>query len=424
MMRRGLRARLGRLFAAQVAIIGAATVIGVGVTQVVVEDMLTRRALMLEAQHYWRLFDADPATPLPHTANLRGYLDAPGREPVPAGLAGLGTGLERHPVAGSDRLVHVSEHAGQRLYLVFDQARVTDLALYFGLLPLSIVLLLMYVLLFVTYRWSQQALSPIVRLARRLESVDFEGQGRVRLDLGTLRETTDAEVAALVDAVEQLAARVDAAFERERIFTRDAGHELRTPMAVFKGSLDLLDRIGSERPQREREALARMRRTVADMETLLETLLMLARGEATRDEQTSVSDIAAIEVDALSGLAEHGGNTLTLREQGELRVAAPARVVQIVIGNLLRNALTYTRNGRVEVVIGDAGLTVEDTGDGMSQAELANAFEPFYRADGSRNADGHGLGLSIVRQLCRQFGWQVTARSQPGRGTTMHIRFR
>ena len=420
MTQRGLRARLGRVFAAQVVIIGIATVIGVGITQIVVEDLLTRRALALEAEHYWALLAANPAQPLPNTANMRGHLATPDRPP-PAAMADLGPGYGRRTIDGDARLIHVSESGERRLFLVFDEARVSDLAFYFGLLPLSIVLLLMYVLLFVAYRWSHRALSPIVRLARQLEAVDFEAAGQVQMDLGPLRNTADAEVAAMIDALDRLAAKVNAAFERERVFTRDAGHELRTPVAVFKGSLDLLEREGKA----DAETLARMRRTVADMEALLETLLLLARGEAAAagGEETVVNDVAAQEVDALTAHAVRDGNALALHDSAELRVRAPARVVQIVLGNLLRNALTYTRDGQIDVTVSADSLKVEDTGRGMSQPELASAFEPFYRADDSRGADGHGLGLSIVRRLCRQFGWQVSARSQPGRGTAMEIRF-
>ena len=425
MNRRGLRARLGRVFAAQVTVIGLATVVGVYVTRVVVEDLLTRRALTLEAEHYWRLAADDPTQPLPNTANLRGYLAADGREPVPGALAGLEPGFGRRPVEGRDRLVHVSDRDGRRLYLVFDEESVADLSFYFGLLPLSVVLLLMYVLLFVAYRWSHRAVSPIVRLARRLGEVDFETTGRVRVDLGPLRDTADAELAAMVEALDQLAARVDAAIDRERVFTRDAGHELRTPVAVLKGSLDLLEREDRDRPDRERDTLTRMRRTVDDMEALLETLLLLARGEAVPSaDETIVNDVAAGEIGALAPQAARAAATVCLHEREELRVQAPERVVRIVFGNLLRNAVAHTRGGRIDVTVTADSLTVEDNGIGMSHVQLASAFEPFYRADDSRGSgEGHGLGLSIVRRLSRQFGWQVTARSQPGQGTSMEIRF-
>lgn len=424
---RGLRARLGRLFAVQLAVIGVATLIGIYLTQLVVEDLLTRQALTREAEHYWGLYAADRDTPLPNTANMRGFLSAQDGTDgaLPVELADQAPGFRQVHDTGQARLVLVTEREGMRLTLVFDSDQVSDLAFYFGILPLSIVLLLMYALLFVAYRWSQAALSPIIRLARRLEAVDFTQAGGVHLDLSSLRKSADAEVATMIDALDSFTTRLDAAIERERVFTRDAGHELRNPVAVFKASLDLLERDASL-PARERDALARMRLTVARMESLLETLLLLARVEAepARSESTVVKEVIAEEVAALTPLAEEHGNRVEVLGANELVVNAPSQVVRIVIGNLLRNAVSFTREGEIHVRVDANGLTVEDTGIGMTSEDLGHAFEPFYRADAARqDTDGHGLGLAIVRRIAKQYDWTVRARSRPGEGTTVELEF-
>lgn len=432
--RRGLRARLGRLFAVQLTVIGTATLIGIYITQLVVEDLLTRQALAAEAEHYWRERDADTGHALPNTANLRGYLaarysGAVDTRGLPPELHDELPGFRRIRVNNVSRLMHVSDRVDARLYLVFEADQVSDLAFYFGTVPLSIVLLLIYGLLFVAYRWSQAALSPIVRLARQLESMThlqagsepFEG-----FDFDALRRDADAEVAVLIDALEHFAERLSAAVERERTFTRDAGHELRTPLAVFKGSLDLLDR-NKERPGRETEALARMRRTADEMESLLETLLLLARKEsAINDEQrVPLKQLLLEEIDALQALTRQRGNVIEIRGDEGSGVGAPATVLHIVLGNLLRNAVAYTDGGRIDVEFSQQGVRIRDTGIGMSREELANMFEPFYRAEASRGArKGHGLGLSIVRRLAKQYGWSLKAHSQPGQGTSVELRFR
>ena len=422
-MNRGLRARLGRLFAVQLAVIGAATVIGIYITQLVVEDLLTRQALDREAEHFWTSYEADPDTALPDTANMRGYLAKPGGR-LPTGLADA-VGFSRTDFEGRSRVVHVSEKAGTRLALVFDSAQVSDLAFYFGILPLSLVLLLIYALLFVAYRWSQAALSPVIRLARRLEAVDFMQPGGIRLDLDDLAQSADAEVATMIDALGSFTTRLDAAIERERVFTRDAGHELRTPVAVFKGSLDLLER-DSTRPPADREALARMRRTVADMESLLETLLLLARVEAepAQNETTSLNQVASEEIDALRALTESHRNRVELTVVADRDVRAPKQILCIVVGNVLRNAVSFTREGKIDVRIHAGGMTVADTGIGMSSEELGNAFEAFYRADAARaRAPGHGLGLAIVSRIVKRYGWTIRARSRSGEGTTVDLGF-
>ena len=107
-----------------------------------------------------------------------------------------------------------------------------------------------------------------------------------------------------------------------------------------------------------------------------------------------------------------------------MRVLASEKIVDIVLGNLVRNALTYTRDGTVTVTVMDKAVRVEDSGIGMSEKDLASAFEPFYRAESSREATkGHGLGLSIVRRLAGQFGWQISAISRPAEGTAVEVQF-
>lgn len=423
----GLRAKLVRVFALQVMIISLATVLGIYVTQgVIVEDLLTRAALEAEAEHFWNRYSEDSRQPLPDTANMRGYLSGPGGGgAVPPELLDEPVGFGRIDLGDRQPILHVSERDGRRLYLVFEQKQVSDLALYFGFIPLTIVLLLIYSMLFVAYRMAQRAISPIVRLANYLERFDFEKDQSLDLDLDHLRDSRDTEVQTMIDAVDHFTSRLDRFIERERVFTRDAGHELRTPVAVLKGSLDLMER-NTERPKSDLDALRRMRRTVEDMESLLETLMLLAReGQlSVPDVDTVVNEVVAAEVEQLTPLAHRHGNTVSLSETARLTVPVPARIVQMLIGNLLRNAINYTRNGRVDVSIAGGEVVVSDTGVGMAAEELEHAFDAFYRADSGREVGrGHGLGLAIVKRLALQFGWTITAESELGKGTTIRVRF-
>lgn len=193
---------------------------------------------------------------------------------VPREFEDPGPGFGRIEVEGSDRLVHISDRGDERLYLVFDEAGASDLAFFFALLPLSIVLLLMYLLLFVAFvgrtgRCRPSCASP-VSCRRRLRGQRSRRARAWRLASPHQRRGRDA--------LDQLAARINAAIDHERLFTRDAGHELRTPVAVFNGSLDLLETAPESRwHERDQQALKRMRRTVEDTETLLEKPLACAR---------------------------------------------------------------------------------------------------------------------------------------------------
>lgn len=285
--------KLGRVVALQVALISAAVAAGIYITNTIIEDFLITEALENEAAHFWQLYQENPNQPLPNTANMRGYLvESPVRETEEALKTASTAPPEQmllHPTGFMGRVTLGQETPtlfvstqptgdGPTLYLTFASEDVSQLAFYFGILPLAMALLLVYGFSFLTYRLSHRAISPIVQLADYLEDFRFGGYNQPAVDLGDLRALANVEVDVMIDAIDSFAERLDTFIERERIFTRDASHELRTPIAVFKGSLDLLQRK-TDRSDDDLKAFARMRRTVEDMEGLIETLLLLARGE-------------------------------------------------------------------------------------------------------------------------------------------------
>lgn len=425
--RTGIRAKLIRAFAIQVAIISLVTIVGIYIAYNIIFGVMMRQALNSEADHFWSRYEVNVDHPLPDVYNLQGFMARAGDlSTVPEAYRHLEpVGFTRLEVGEQQALLHVSERDGNRLYLIFEYEQVSDLAFFFGIVPLALVLLLIYGMSFVTYRLSQRAVSPVVRLGKYFEDFDFGGERQIALDLTPLKTGADAEVMTMIDAMERFTTRLNAFIERERVFTQDAGHELRTPIAVFKGSLDLLEQQ-QDRPANELKALKRMRRTVSDMQALLETLLMLAREEelAAPKEPVRVNDVVAGQLDLLQPAAAKAGNNLAVHERAELRVAAPEKVIEIVIGNLMRNAINYTQHGSVDVIVDERSVRVEDSGVGMSGEELEHAFEPFYRADESRGAtSGHGLGLSIVKRLVHQWGWSISVHSSPGKGTAVEVEF-
>ena len=430
--------KLGRVVALQVVLLSATVAAGIYITNTIVEDFLITEALQNEASHYWSLYEQDPNHPLPNTANMRGYLVNPDVSPesTPRSNGTVPEQLLQHPAGFLGRVsmneesptLFVSQQSddlGPRLYLVFFSEDVSQLAFYFGILPLSLALLLVYGFSFLTYRLSHRAISPIVKLADYLQDFRFGSYNQPAVDLGDLRALANLEVDVMIDSIDSFAERLDTFIERERIFTRDASHELRTPIAVFKGSLDLLQRK-SDRSEDDVKAFARMRRTVDDMEGLIETLLLLARGEEVEriHEIRCLNELIPGYVEQLAPMAAERGLDLSIDEQAQLWVKAPSRVIQIILTNLLRNAINYTQQGSVIVRIRKNTISIIDTGIGMSPEELQHAFEPFYRGERSRASSmGHGLGLSIVRRLVHQFDWLIHVQSNVGKGTEVTIEF-
>ena len=423
----GTHAKLLRVFAAQLMLVSLVTVLAVFVTNWIVQGILTREALISEAESFWERYRIDPASQPPITANLRGYLrsidGADDTSFVPTPLLELEPGYGRVNGLEGEPLVHVSDYDGQRLFLVFAVGQVSELAFYYGLLPLAIVLLLIYLLAMLTYRASIDAISPLVRLANHLEAFDYRGS--TELDLEPLREPGNTEVNTLIDAVTHFAGRFEVALERERMFARDASHELRTPVAVFKGSLDLLEQ-DQDRPRYEVDALRRMRKTADNMQSLLQTLLLLAREEYPQAtaEAASLKAVLEREVDRLAALAEAKGVRVTVVAARDVLIAAPAEVIEILVNNLLRNAVNYSPGGNVELLIEPGTLVVRDSGVGMTQEEQERLFQAFYRGESGRAAaTGHGLGLAIVKRIADRYGWSLDVKSEPGVGTEFFVYF-
>jgi len=227
----------------------------------------------------------------------------------------------------------------------------------------------------------------------------------------------------MIAAVESLGRRLDDFVERERLFTRDASHELRTPIAVFKGSLDLLERKNSL-SEADAKILQRMRRSVEGMETLVETLLMLAREDGFGEQPDSFDAAALVQkqVDALQPLAENTNNVLTVHCDSAIISSTHPRVIEILTSNLISNALQFTSNGQVSVSINNKQLAVADTGIGMDEDTQARMFQPFFRGNPEVNG-GYGLGLAIVRRLVDRCGWQLQVSSARNEGTTITILF-
>ena len=98
--------------------------------------------------------------------------------------------------------------------------------------------------------------------------------------------------------------------------------------------------------------------------------------------------------------------------------------MQIIVTNLLRNAINYTRDGRIEISVSADSVRVSDSGVGMTESEVKAAFEPFFRSEKAREkSSGHGLGLAIVRRLVDQYNWSVDVNSEPDVGTEVIVRF-
>ncbi|MBT8061579.1 MAG: HAMP domain-containing histidine kinase [Gammaproteobacteria bacterium] len=415
-----LGTNLVRVFLLQALAISVAVVVGVFAAAKVVEHMLVNEALDGEAEHFWALYDQDPEFSRPNTRNLLGFLRHPQHgDNIPLWLADLEPGFQRVETIEGEPLVHVSDRGQARLYLVFDEIQVSRLGFFFGVAPLSLVLLLVYTLTYIGYRLSRTAVSPLVQLAAKVEAIDARASELVIPDL-EVKAPADSEVQILAATIQEFMSRIGEFVQRERNFTRNASHELRTPLAVMRANLDSLERRAGEDSELA-VPLERIRRTVGDMEKLLETLLILAREDESRlpREGVIINDLLSERISQLGRAMGDEGARINLHAECLLQIHAPTRVLAIIFDNIIRNAVRYSGDDNVSVRVAPGLVEVRDRGPGMDEQLLKHVFEPFHRGDSSE--PGFGLGLAIVKRLCDRFGWSVEIDTAVGRGTTVKI---
>ena len=412
-----LKRRISRTFVLQAAAISVAAVVSVLLAAVIIKQVLVTEALRTEADHFWSRLAENADFPLPDTRNLRGFLaDTDDSARLPAQLRSLGEGFHELDRERGFTTVYVTRQDDRRLYLVFDGERVDQLAAFFGLLPLAFVLAVLYLSVWLAYRASHRAVSSIGWLAREVNRLDPDAPAADLFDPRDLPVDVDDEASVLANALRELVQRLDAFVDRERTFTRDASHELRTPLTVIRMAADVLLARG-DIPSTARADLARIRRSSDDMENLVEAFLLLAR-EADKGlplERVNIAEVITAEVEKLRPIVADKPVEIDIDLQQVLFVEAPVQMVSAVLRNLVRNALSFTDSGRVEISVRSDRITIQDTGIGMNADEVSAVFRPFYRAGEQRG--GHGVGLTIVRRFADRLGWSVDIDSQPDEGT-------
>jgi two-component system sensor histidine kinase QseC len=265
---------------------------------------------------------------------------------------------------------------------------------------IPVVLLLLSLLI-------RYGLAPLSQLAARIAAREPGSVAPLALS------RTPAEIAPVLEALNGLLARVQAALERERRFTADAAHELRTPLAALQVHAQNAARAEGEAERRE--SLERMLAGLQRTTRLAVQMLELSRASAPR---------AAFAPTSLAEVVQEAARQLNARVElsGESTVNGDRDQLLSLITNLLDNALRHG-GGKARVELAGTTLAVLDEGPGIPEAERERVFESYYRVPGSAGA-GSGLGLAIVREIAAQHGARVEIGAGPaGRGTRVSVIF-
>jgi signal transduction histidine kinase len=279
--------------------------------------------------------------------------------------------------------------------------------------------LLAVLVLAVVFAWivSGRILAPLrslLSISRSINEADFKARVPVQ---------GSGEMAELAGTFNAMLDRLQDAFTSQQSFINDAGHELRTPITIIRGHLEL---IGDD-PQEQQETLELVLDELDRMSRLVDDLLLIAKSERPDFLQLETLDIGILTQELYAKARALGDRNWQLAAQAKGKFIADRHRLTQAIVNLVSNAAQHTKASDT-ITLGSAiakdsiRFWVKDTGVGIAESDQKRIFERFARASHSyRNSDGSGLGLSIVKAIVEAHGGRVELRSELGTGSTFTI---
>ena len=406
MYRRSLQTRVAIAFALCVAVLSVAWGFAFFAAIKLTEDHVLQRQLEYAAQTYPDL-----------RTHLRGYDNA---ADLPQPLREWARSNPAHGIYEFEpeelHVAVVPSSKGQSdAFVVFDVAEIEAASAddWWWLLIISVAVgtlgLLGFGLGVIVMR---QAVAPVAELADVVADIDLEHLSDKDHKRIASQRFGDDEVGVLAEAIEKTLERISAFVARERYFTDSASHELRTPITVITGALELLEQ--SNLSADDEKVIDRVRRATIDMKTTIEMFLCLARenDDALNDEHFLVKPIVSHAIEQHRHLLDGKSIDIRVDELANPGICGHPQAFSIAVNNLVRNAFEHTLNGQGPIIV-----TVKESALLITNRANAGA-ENINPSDESSSTHGYGLGLGIVQRLCERHGWLFTLHADEGHVAT------
>lgn len=417
-MRLNLQYRVAIAFALFGAGLSLLLSLGIYVASHDLEERLIDETLSAEMQDYISRRQRNPHSPPPATATIKGFVRPSIRfeGDIPEQIRDLPAGRYRLELGRRPYRVAVEHRDYQWFYLLYDETQLLSRERRF-IFFLGAAVLLATLIAAAMGRWlACRVVSPVGELADRVTRLRPEEPSEP-----LARDYPHDEVGELARAFDRYQQRLHGFIERERAFTADASHELRTPLTIIQGAAELLMSAGTL-GDTDRQRVMRIARAAEEMSELTRALLTMGREESGAEHLTrcSVEGVLRQVLDSHAHLLIGKPVDVETEIITDVEVAAHRALLGVVIGNLVRNAFTYTDEGHIRIRVEPAQLVIEDTGPGIRREELEQVFQRHYTGGRSQ---GTGIGLSLVKRICDRYGWEVTLDSREPKGTVTRMRF-
>ncbi|WP_394247255.1 sensor histidine kinase [Vibrio profundi] len=279
-----------------------------------------------------------------------------------------------------------------------------DEIIYVSAIVFTLFAVLMFSFAALLYRLSQRLIEPFNSLAEQLNSKDL----KLNEDF-SVSDDAAIEFRQLTNQLNEYRREINSLLKREQAFARYASHELRTPLTIVNGASKLL--VRSDMNEFQSRQVTRIDEASKQMSTMVDALLGLVRYERNHDDAPirifSADELASI-IDKSSAQANDKNIGLEVNVTSEPTIQATPAIMNMLIGNLLKNAIAATNAGEVSIELNHQHISIIDQGSGLQT---------------SHNPDGHGLGLLIVDNLCQRYHWHFSLDNHSSGGCQAKITF-
>ena len=420
---KSLRFRIVLVFCGFSILLGTAMFAGILISTKYTEQYALKKRLQLETERYIESISRSPISPVafsseipvPDSPYMTSYL---GEDLMPEWavkeLSHLKEGNYEKQNDKQNYYINIRDlQDGQRFYLLFNVTTLLNDHSMMNIIReyLMITLLPTFILgLMLGVITAYKAVSPVVRLTKIVKSKDETGY----LPKDMAQKFESDEVGFLATTLEHAIREMQSAIDREKAFARDASHELRTPLTVMQGAIKILSDDVRDDDFKKQNVLSRLKRAAMNMEHLINSFLWLSRQERRDTNGTSrVAEVARECIDNNLYLMRNKQIKITLNEYEQAVLPVAPEILTIILGNLIRNAMTYTQQGEIIISIYGPCISVQDSGPGIPKHVLDN----INVVGGVSKADGFGFGLSIVHRMCSQLDWRLNIQSEEGKGS-------
>lgn len=234
----------------------------------------------------------------------------------------------------------------------------------------------------------------------------------------------------ILDSYEDMLLRLDTQNKKQIEFVHNSSHELKTPLFIIGGYIDMIKRWGKKDPEIFNEALISIEDETKSMNLLIEKLLFIAKESEIKSEKNEV-ELSEIILECISSLKhQYPKSNINFTPEYTI-IKSDEGLIKLLIKNILENSIKYGKNNPVDISITNSDeqkqaiLTIKDYGIGMTSEELHHIYDRFFRANKSRSKEiqGHGLGMSIVKRIINLLNLDIKISSTPNMGTTVQIFF-